>query len=75
MECGRILQVLKRHDKGEVKLMPVILAPSRWKSKVNSLRKIVSYPDKEKSIADYINEDEGWNKVLDKIEEFLGEND
>ncbi|MFA8298733.1 MAG: COR domain-containing protein [Hyphomicrobiales bacterium] len=67
---------MKRHKKGETKILPVILTDCNWQSKINPLNKITCFPEKGKAIYETSNINDiekGWSSILKQIGKFLKE--
>lgn len=56
---------LERHDKGEAKVIPIILRPCQWRD--SPLSKLQALPKDGKPVTRWDDRDEAWNNVADGI--------
>jgi hypothetical protein len=57
---------IARHERGEVRVLPIILRPVHWQV-VNSLHKLQVLPDDAKPVIDWLTQDHGFVNVTEGI--------
>lgn len=66
-----IENAIKRHEKGEVKVIPIILSPCDWSGDATPFSKLQVVPTKGKPITTFKNQDEAWLEVLQAIKKVI----
>ncbi len=59
-------RALERHDRGEARVMPVIVRPSGWKR--TAIARLQALPAEAKPVSAWKDQDEAWLNVVDGIE-------
>jgi len=67
-----IENAIKRHDKGEATVIPIILSPCDWTGDATPFSKLNAIPSKGKPISKFDNEDDAWLEVLQAIKKVIG---
>nr|NQU93487.1 TIR domain-containing protein [Bacteroidota bacterium] len=62
-------EALDRHERGEARMIPVIIRPCLWES--SSLARFNIIPEKGKPLSSYNDEDEGWKIITKEIEKVI----
>ena len=62
-------EALDRHEKGEARMVPVILRPCLWES--SPLARYNVIPEKGKPLSTYSNQDKGWKIITEEIEKTI----
>lgn len=60
-----IQRALERHERGEARVIPIILRPCLWS--VAPFAKLNALPNKGKPISEYNNKDEAWAEIAEKL--------
>lgn len=66
-----IKKAIERHDKGEVKLIPVILRPCDWTGDATPFSKLNAIPIKGEPITTFDNQDVAWLEVVKQIKKVI----
>ncbi len=61
-----VKRAIARHERGEVRVIPIILRPVHWQV-VDSLRELQVLPDDAKPVSDWLTQDHGFVNVVEGI--------